>query len=167
MKSTPPVRRSRDADFPAILALINAAAQAYRPVLAAELWHEPYMPQHELESEIAHGVAFWVAEDDGRLAGVMGMQDKADVTLIRHAYVAPGAQRRGIGARLLSHLRGLTAKPMLVGTWAAASWAIAFYEKHGFSVVARSETLPLLERYWSIPGKQAAASVVLSDRSRT
>jgi N-acetylglutamate synthase-like GNAT family acetyltransferase len=161
------IRRSRDADRPAILALINAAAQAYRPVLDADLWHEPYMPAHELDGEIAHGVEFWVAEDGARLAGVMGIQDKGDVTLIRHAYVAPNVQRRGIGTRLLSHLRGLTAKPMLIGTWAAASWAIAFYEKHGFRVVPKSETLPLLQRYWSIPGKQAAASVVLSDRSRT
>jgi N-acetylglutamate synthase-like GNAT family acetyltransferase len=161
------IRRNRNADFAAILATINAAAQAYRPVLAPGLWHEPYMPKEELESEIAHGVEFWVEEASRRLSGVMGIQDRGDVTLIRHAYVTPSLQRSGVGTRLLHHLQGLTTKPILIGTWAAASWAIGFYRKNGFRVLASAEKDRLLRRYWSIPESQADASVVLADQRWT
>lgn len=157
------IRRSRSPDFAAILEAINAAAQAYRPVLASGLWHEPYMPQAELENEIAQGVDFWVEEESGRLVGVMGIQDRGDVTLIRHAYVAPGLQRSGVGTRLLGHLQGLTRKPILIGTWAAAWWAIDFYRKNGFRLLSSAEKDRLLQRYWSIPQSQAEASVVLAD----
>jgi N-acetylglutamate synthase-like GNAT family acetyltransferase len=158
------IRRSRSADFAAILATINDAAQAYRPVLAPGLWHEPYMPQGELEAEIAHGVDFWVEEKNGRVSGVMGIQDRGEVTLIRHAYVAPGLQRSGVGTRLLRHLQHLTRKPILIGTWAAASWAIDFYRKNAFRVLPAAEKDRLLRRYWSIPETQADASVVLADQ---
>src|SRR5438445_2387999 len=127
------IRRCRDDDRPAILAIVNAAAEAYRGVIPADCWHEPYMPRDELDAEIAAGVAFWGCEEDGALTGVMGIQPVRDVDLIRHAYVLPGGQRRGVGGAILHHLRSLTDRPMLVGTWAAAEWAIRFYERHGFA----------------------------------
>src|SRR5262245_61647833 len=129
------IRKSHEADLAAMLAIVNDAAQAYRGVIPADRWHEPYMPQDELEREIADGVTFWVAENDGRLLGVMGIQDKGDVALIRHAYVTPTVQRKGVGTRLLRHVEGLTGKPVLIGTWADASWAIKFYVRNGFTVV--------------------------------
>src|SRR4029077_2316319 len=121
------------------LAIVNDAAQAYRGVIPADRWREPYMPPEELEKEIADGVVFWVAEEDGRLSGVMGIQDKGEVALVRHAYVAPAMQRNGVGTALLRHVQGLADKPVLIGTWAAASWAIEFYRRNGFSVVAESD----------------------------
>jgi N-acetylglutamate synthase-like GNAT family acetyltransferase len=158
------VRRSREADLPEMLAIINAAAQAYRGVIPADRWHEPYMPEEELASEIAQGVEFWVVEEDGRLAGVMGVQDKAEVALVRHAYVSPGIQRTGVGTRLLRHLEGLVDKPILIGTWAAATWAIDFYRRNGFVLVSHEEKERLLRRYWSIPERQIETSVVLARR---
>ncbi len=146
-----------------ILAIVNAAAQAYRGVIPADRWHEPYMPAEELASEIADGVVFWVAEEEGRVLGVMGIQDKGEVALVRHAYVDPGVQRNGLGTRLLRHVQGLTAKPVLVGTWAAASWAIEFYRRNGFDVVPDRHKDFLLLRYWSIPARQVETSVVLAD----
>ena len=157
------IRRSRDADAPAMLAIVNAAAVAYRGVIPADRWHEPYMSADELARERAGGVAFWVAEEDGRLLGVMGIQDKGDVALVRHAYVAPTVQRGGVGSMLLRHVIALTAKPVLIGTWAAASWAIAFYRRHGFTVVPDDEKDVLLRTYWSIPARQVETSVVLAD----
>jgi N-acetylglutamate synthase-like GNAT family acetyltransferase len=157
------IRRSREADFAAMLAIVNDAAQAYRGVIPADRWHEPYMPAGELDAEIALGVIFWVAEEDARLLGVMGIQDKGDVALVRHAYVSPGAQKKGIGTRLLHHVEGLTDKPVLIGTWAAASWAIAFYRRNGFSVVSDPDKDALLRKYWSIPARQVETSVVLAD----
>ncbi|HAC46272.1 MAG TPA: GNAT family N-acetyltransferase, partial [Chloroflexi bacterium] len=65
------------------------------------------MDSHELDGEIAAGVAFWGYEANGTLIGVMGIQPVRDVDLIRHAYVRPGTQRRGVGGALLLHLRGL------------------------------------------------------------
>ena len=158
------IRRSVDGDVPAIATLINEAAEAYRGVIPADRWHEPYMPVEELAQEIAAGVAFWVAEQDGRLLGVMGMQDKGDVALVRHAYVAPSLQRSGVGTRLLRHVEGLTDKPILIGTWASASWAIDFYERNGFAIVPPGEKDRLLRTYWSIPARQIETSVVLADR---
>jgi len=147
-----------------MFAIINDAAQRYRGVIPADRWHEPYMPRDELESEIAHGVVFWVAEEEGRVLGVMGIQDKGDVALVRHAYVASGLQRKGVGTTLLHHVEALTDKPVLIGTWAAASWAIDFYRRNGFTVVSESEKDRLLRKYWSIPPRQIETSVVLADR---
>jgi N-acetylglutamate synthase-like GNAT family acetyltransferase len=147
-----------------MLAIVNAAAEAYRGVIPADRWREPYMPREELEQEMAHGVVFWVTEEGGRLLGIMGMQDKGEVALVRHAYVEPGVQRTGVGAALLRHVQGLTDKPVLIGTWAAASWAIDFYRRHGFSVVSAADKERLLRRYWSIPARQVETSVVLADK---
>jgi N-acetylglutamate synthase-like GNAT family acetyltransferase len=158
------VRQSRAADLPAILAVINAAAQAYRGVIPADRWHEPYMPEDELASEIAAGVQFSVAEEDGQLLGAMGIQDKGEVALIRHAYIAPAAQRKGAGTKLLQHLEAQVAKPILIGTWAAATWAIDFYVRNGFTLVSHQEKEQLLRRYWSIPRRQIETSVVLAKR---
>ena len=158
------IRRSTQADLPAILAIINAAAQAYRGVIPADRWHEPYMPMDELASEIASGVEFWVAQHDGRLSGAMGIQDKGEVALVRHAYVAPGMQGKGVGTALLRHIEDLAGKPVLIGTWADASWAIEFYRRNGYTVVAPDDKNRLLRKYWSIPARQVETSVVLADR---
>ena len=158
------IRRSRPEDFDAILAIINDAAQAYRSVIPEDRWHDPYMPQHELAKEIAAGVVFWVAEDYERLVGVMGIQDKGDVALVRHAYTAPTLQRKGVGTRLLRHVEGLTDKPILIGTWADASWAIDFYRRNGFTLLAHADKDRLLRTYWSIPVRQIETSVVLADQ---
>ena len=146
-----------------MLAIVNEAAQAYRGVIPADRWREPYMPPDELEKEIADGVIFWVAEEHGRLLGVMGIQDKREVALVRHAYVTPTLQRKGVGTRLLRHVEGLTGKPVLIGTWADASWAIEFYRRSGFTVVPNRHKNALLRRYWSIPARQIETSVVLAD----
>jgi len=145
----------------AILAIVNAAAGVYRGVIPADCWREPYMSRDGLDSEIAAGVVFWGHEKDGRLIGVMGLQPVRDVDLIRHAYVLPDSQRIGIGAALLGRLRRLSARPMLVGTWAAADWAIRFYRRNGFELVAPARKAALLKTYWTIPDRQIEASVVL------
>jgi GNAT superfamily N-acetyltransferase len=150
-------------DFSAILAIINAAAEAYRGVIPPDCWHEPYMPSDELRAEIAAGVAFAGYESDGVLRGVMGLQHVGDVDLIRHAYVMPDGQRRGIGADLLRHLRERSKRRMLVGTWAAATWAVGFYQRHGFVLVAPAAKTTLLKTYWDIPDRQIETSVVLAD----
>ena len=157
------IRQSVKADVAAIAAIINEAAKAYRGVIPGDRWHEPYMPTDELEKEISEGVVFWVAEQEGRLLGVMGIQDKGDVALVRHAYVAPTIQRSGVGTRLLRHVAGLADKPILIGTWASASWAIEFYQRNGFTVVPSSDKDRLLRTYWSIPARQIETSVVLAD----
>jgi len=141
---------------------VNEAAQAYRGAIPADRWHEPYMPRAELEGEIAAGVRFWGSEEDGALVGVMGLQDVKDVTLIRHAYVRSRLQRRGIGGELMKALVARAERPLLVGTWAAAHWAIRFYEKHGFHLVGPEEKDRLLDAYWSIPVRQREVSVVLA-----
>jgi GNAT superfamily N-acetyltransferase len=157
------IRPCRDDEHLAILAIVNAAAAAYRAVIPPDRWHEPYMDVRELGAEIADGVVFWGAEQDGELVGVMGIQEVEDVTLIRHAYVLPARQRHGIGGALLRHLRSGTAGPLLVGTWAAAAWAIDFYRRNGFQLVSPDDTPALLRRYWSIPERQIETSVVLAD----
>ena len=141
---------------------MNAAAEAYREVIPPDRWHEPYMPADELDAEIAAGVAFWAYEKDGALLGIMGIQAVRDVDLIRHAYVAPEHQRRGIGGALLRHLAASATRRMLVGTWADAGWAIAFYRRHGFELLPRDEGAELLRSYWTIPERQIQTSVVLS-----
>lgn len=157
------IRKSHEADSVAMLAIVNAAAQAYRGVIPFDRWREPYMPEDELEKEISDGVIFWVAEDHGRLIGMMGIQDKEDVVLIRHAYVEPTAQKRGVGTRLLRHVQSLAGKPVLIGTWSDASWAIEFYRRNGFTVVSSGLKDQLLRQYWSIPERQVETSVVLAD----
>jgi GNAT superfamily N-acetyltransferase len=156
----PVIRRCRDDELAAIGVIVNAAAVVYRGVIPEDRWVEPYMPAAELEGEIAAGVEFWGYEEDGSLLGVMGIQPVQDVTLIRHAYVAPGTQGRGIGGALLAGLEARGSGQLLVGTWAAASWAIRFYERHGF--VAVDDPAALLRRYWSIPERQIETSVVLA-----
>jgi GNAT superfamily N-acetyltransferase len=156
------IRPCRDDERPAVLAIVNAAAEAYRGAIPADRWHEPYMDAGELDAEIAAGVAFWGYEADGDLLGVMGIQAVGDVDLIRHAYVMPDRQRAGIGGALLRHLSAAAARPMLVGTWAAAGWAIRFYERHGFELVTAERKTELLRTYWSIPERQIETSVVLA-----
>jgi N-acetylglutamate synthase-like GNAT family acetyltransferase len=157
------IRNARDDDFLAILAVVNNAAQAYRGVIPSDRWHEPYMSAAELKSEIEDHVEFWVVEAEGRLLAVMGIQDKNDVALVRHAYTVTESQGQGFGRKLLHHLESLTPKPMLIGTWAAASWAIEFYRKNGYRVVTNEEKNSLLKRYWSVPERQIETSVVLAD----
>jgi GNAT superfamily N-acetyltransferase len=157
------IRACRDDERTAILGIVNAAAAAYRGVIPDDCWHEPYMPADELDSEIAAGVAFWGYEADGALIGVMGFQPVGDVDLIRHAYVLPGSQRRGAGSALVEHLRRLTRRRILVGTWAAAEWAIGFYQRHGFEAVSPAAKVTLLKTYWTVPERQIETSVVLAN----
>jgi GNAT superfamily N-acetyltransferase len=155
------IRRCVDADFPAIEAVINEAARAYRGIIPPDCWHEPYMTSAALKAEIEAGVHFWGWEDCGALIGVMGIQHVRDVTLIRHAYVRATYQHRGIGGALLSALADQARGPLLVGTWAAAAWAVRFYERHGFRLASPAEKDRLLSTYWSIPLRQKETSVVL------
>ena len=156
------IRRCDDHDFELVWTIINDGASAYKGTIPEDRWSEPYMSREGLRHEIGEGVAFWGYEESGTLAGVMGIQDVADVTLIRHAYVRTGSQGHGIGGSLLSYLRGLAKGPLLIGTWADAAWAIRFYEKHGFQRVSPSEKERLLRKYWTIPERQIETSVVLA-----
>ena len=157
------IRICRDDDCAAVLAIINAAAEAYRGVIPADQWHEPYMPREELDGEIAAGVTFWGYQEDGALVGVMGFQSVRDVDLIRHAYVLRDRQRRGVGGTLLGHLRRLSTRRMLVGTWEAAGWAIRFYRRHGFELVSPAQKSVLLKTYWIISDRQIETSAVLAN----
>ena len=159
----PTIRRCRADEAEAMLAIVNAAAEAYRGVIPADRWHESYMPAAELRDEIEAGVQFWGCEIGGVLAGVMGIQPVGDVALIRHAYVRPEHQGHGVGGALIGHLRRQSRRPMLVGTWAAAHWAIGFYERHDFRLVAPERAAALLRIYWAIPERQIETSVVLAD----
>lgn len=156
------IRRCTEKDLGAIVEIINDAAEAYRGVIPPDRWHEPYMPQEELQREIDDGVSFWGFEEDGNLIGVMGIQDKGDVTLIRHAYVRSRLKNRGTGSNLLRFLESKTDKTILIGTWADATGAIAFYEKNGYRLVSTDEKNRLLKKYWNIPARQVETSVVLS-----
>ena len=147
------------------LEIINDAAQAYKDVIPADRWHDPYMSAAELDDEIARGVVFWGALREDTLIGVAGMQDRDEVALVRHAYVATGAQRSGCGSALLRHLESEeTEKPILIGTWADARWAIDFYRKSGYTLVSSALKNVLLKKYWSIPQRQIETSVVLAKR---
>jgi N-acetylglutamate synthase-like GNAT family acetyltransferase len=157
------IRHCGERDLGQIYMIINDGALAYKGVIPDDCWSEPYMPRHELQTEIAAGVTFWGWEQDGALCGVMGLQQVQDVTLIRHAYVLTKQQRRGIGAGLLSHLMGEANGPMLIGTWANALWAIHFYQKNGFRLVGRLQKDRLLRTYWNVPARQMEVSVVLAD----
>jgi GNAT superfamily N-acetyltransferase len=157
------IRECTENDLPALYAIINDAAQAYKGVIPSDRWHEPYMPMDELRREIRDGVQFWGYESDGELVGVMGIQDRGDVDLIRHAYVRTLRRNQGVGTKLLCHLEHMTSKPILIGTWADATWAIRFYEKNGYRVLSRTDTERLLRQYWSIPDRQVVTSVVLAN----
>jgi GNAT superfamily N-acetyltransferase len=158
------IRLCVDSDFETIYEIVNDAAQAYKGVIPADRWKEPYMPREELRREIEDGVQFWGYEEDGELVGVMGIQHVQDVTLIRHAYVRTARRNQGIGGKLLAHLRKQTACPILIGTWADAVWAIRFYEKYGFRLVSVEEKDRLLRKYWSIPERQIETSVVMAEQ---
>jgi len=147
-----------------IYSIINDAAEAYRGVIPGDRWKEPYMAKDELQHEIDQGVVFWGYEQDGELVGVTGIQHLQDVTLIRHAYVRAANRNQGIGGKLLSSLRQQATRPLLVGTWADALWAIRFYENHGFQLVSWEEKERLLRKYWSIPERQVETSVVLAEQ---
>ena len=156
------IRPCGNADLAAIDTIINEAAAKYKGVIPADCWHEPYMPRGELMAEIRAGVRFYGFEDAGELIGVMGIQRVGDATLIRHAYVLPAHQSRGIGAALLDALACQANGRLLVGTWADAEWAIRFYQRHGFGLVQPVEEKDrLLNTYWKIPPRQRETSVVL------
>lgn len=158
------IRRCTEGDFDTIYTIINDAAMAYKGVIPADRWHEPYMSKEELRREIDAGVIFWGYAENGELVGVMGIQNVQDVTLFRHAYVRTAMRNRGIGGKLLSFLYGQTSRPVLIGTWAVADWAIRFYENHGFRLVSADEKNRLLRKYWSIPERQTEMSAVLADQ---
>jgi N-acetylglutamate synthase-like GNAT family acetyltransferase len=149
-------------DFTTICEIINDAAVAYKGIIPADRWHDPYMPSAELQLQIDQGVEFWCYKEGADILGVMGIQDKGDVTLIRHAYVRTKSRGAGIGGRLLAHLTAVSTKPILIGTWADATWAIEFYKKHGFRLLTKAETEVLLRKYWTIPERQIETSVVLA-----
>jgi N-acetylglutamate synthase-like GNAT family acetyltransferase len=158
------IRSGTDEDFDEILSIINDAAIAYKDVIPADRWHDPYMTREELQAQIDDGVRFSCYLDGSELVGVMGIQDRHDVNLIRHAYVRTKQRKNGIGTLLLLELINSSKKPVLIGTWKAAHWAISFYEKHGFSLAAETEKTRLLKKYWVIPDRQVETSVVLVDR---
>jgi len=161
------IRKLSSSDFDSILKIINDTAQAYKGVIPNDLWKEPYMSSEELKREINAGIVFYGWVENDTLLGVMGIQPVKDVTLIRHAYVLTKYQRKGIGGKLLKYLIGLAkTSEILVGTWANATWAIRFYEKHGFKLVSSKEKDELLRTYWNIPERQIETSVVLRFRKR-
>jgi N-acetylglutamate synthase-like GNAT family acetyltransferase len=158
------IRKCTDSDFEAMYEIINDAATAYKGVIPADRWKEPYMLEDELSHEISQDVLFWGYEEAGRLVGVMGIQDVKDVMLIRHAYVRTTMRSRGIGSKLLTFLLSQSTRPVLIGTWKAATWAISFYQKHGFTCVSEEEKNMLLKKYWIIPPRQVETSTVLADQ---
>jgi N-acetylglutamate synthase-like GNAT family acetyltransferase len=157
----------KKSDFKDIYEIINDAASAYKGIIPTDRWHEPYMSEQELQNQIDDGVEFWCYVDNETIIGVMGIQDKSDVTLIRHAYVRTTARNKGIGGKLLRHLSELTTNPILIGTWAEATWAVNFYKKHGFQLVSFDEKERLLRKYWKIPLRQIETSVVLASPNWT
>lgn len=157
------IRRCGDGDFEAIYGVINDAAIAYKGIIPGDRWHEPYMPREELREQIADGVQFSGYVEGDAIIGVMGIQDKGEVALIRHAYVRTQRRNKGIGTLLLKALIQDTTQPILIGTWKAADWAIRFYEKNGFRLVDEEEKNRLLRQYWNIPERQVETSVVLVD----
>jgi GNAT superfamily N-acetyltransferase len=153
------IRELASGNIETIFDIINKAAIAYKGFIPADCYHEPYMTGEELSHEM-RSMTFFGWEEGGKLVGVIGFQPVKDVTLIRHAYVVPNYQRKGVGSRLLDHLKTITkTKELLVGTWAGATWAIVFYQKHGFRLMPNKDEL--LKMYWSIPQRQIDTSVVL------
>ena len=159
------IRPCQHQDFETILTIINDGAYIYKGIIPEDRWNDPYMSGEHLERDINDGIVFWGFENAGELTGVMGIQPVEQVTLIRHAYVRTRSQNLGIGKRLLEHLRTMAHGPVLIGTWAEASWAIRFYQKHGFSLVAEEEKDRLLRKYWKVPDRQIETSVVLCDQA--
>jgi N-acetylglutamate synthase-like GNAT family acetyltransferase len=159
------IRKCTDQDFDEIFNVINDAAIAYKDVIPTDRWHEPYMTKAELQAQLEEGVRFFCYVDRDEIVGVMGIQDKSEVQLIRHAYVRTTQRNKGIGSSLLQELTRNSTKPVLIGTWRAASWAIRFYQKHGFCLIDEEEKNRLLEKYWAIPERQIETSVVLGDES--
>ncbi len=151
-----------NSDLLIVQEIINDGASAYKGVIPADRWHEPYMSLDELQAQVNDGVKFWCYVEGGKMIAVMGIQDKGDVNLIRHAYVRTAARKNGIGGKLLQHLSTLVSTPILIGTWADADWAISFYKKHGFRLVSHDEKELLLRKYWNIPLRQIDTSVVLA-----
>ncbi len=160
------IRPCEDDEFDTVLSIVNDAAEVYRGVIPDDCWHEPYMSSAQLQRDMDAGVRMWGCESAGALVGVMGIQPVEDVLLIRHAYVRPASQRHGIGSRLLRALAEPRTERVLIGTWAAASWAIQFYQGHGFALLSQPEAMRLLRRYWSVPADQMSNSVVLSSLAR-
>lgn len=158
------IRQCTHQDFETMLSIINDAANAYRGIIPVDCWKEPYMPRKELQEEIDDKVVFYGYMIGSEMIGLMGIQDKGAVTLMRHAYVRTHRHRQGIGSQLLVYLQQQTTKPILIGTWADAGWAIRFYEKHGYRRVTAAEKDRLLKTYWSIPSRQVETSVVLADQ---
>ena len=156
------IYRSERTDFSEIYEIINDAAKAYKGIIPEDRWHEPYMSEEELKKQIDDGVQFWIYKVHDKILGVMGVQYKEDVSLIRHAYVRSTERNKGIGSRLLEHLTEVTEIPVLIGTWADAKWAIEFYKKHGFRLLPEEEKNKLLSKYWTIPLRQIETSVVLA-----
>lgn len=156
------ILKCEQSDFKEICCIINDAAIAYKGIIPADRWHDPYMPEEELEKQIDEGVQFWCWKEKSKTMGVMGIQDKNEVTLIRHAYVRSIYRNKGIGSKLLAYLISIASTPILIGTWTAATWAIEFYKKHGFRLLSGSETETLLRKYWSIPDRQIETSIVLA-----
>jgi N-acetylglutamate synthase-like GNAT family acetyltransferase len=159
------IAKCEQKDFSQVYEIINDAASAYRGIIPADRWHDPYMPEEELKKQLADGVQFWCYRENDRILGVMGIQLKEDVTLIRHAYVRTTERQKGIGGKLLKHLYEISTTPVLIGTWADAKWAIDFYQKNGFRLLPDAEKNNLLRKYWTIPERQAETSVVLADRN--
>lgn len=158
------IRKSRLDDINTIYEIINDSAIAYKGIIPDDRWHDPYMSIEELSGQIKDGVIFWCYEEEENILGVMGIQDKEEVDLIRHAYVRTNARKKGIGSKLIKFLSSQSEKPILIGTWEAAYWAVKFYEKHGFAKVTKEEKNYLLKKFWSIPERQVDTSVVLADR---
>jgi len=157
------IHKCTASDFERIYQIINNAAQAYKGNIPAEYWKEPYMSRDELRHELDEGIEMWGYEENGKLIGVMGIQHRQGVTLIRHAYVCTTRQNKGVGGKLLSYLMRLTEEPILIATWYNAVWAVRFYEKHGFRLVSKNEGNRLQRKYWSSPEIKVNASVVLKN----
>jgi GNAT superfamily N-acetyltransferase len=157
------IRECTPDDFNDVWTVIDDAAVAYQGIIAADTWTIPYMSKGELRQETAQGVVFFGFFEVDRLLAVMGLQAVEDVSLIRHAYTRTVSQGRGIGAALLAHLQRQTDRPLLVGTWEAASWAIRFYQSRGFRLVTPEQKDALLRTYWGVPERQIEESVVLAD----
>lgn len=156
------ISKSKHEDFNEIYRIINDGATAYQGIIPMDSWSEPYMTKEELETQINEGVQFWTYTENGVIIGVMGIQFKEVVTLIRHAYVLTTKRNLGVGSRLLGHLCSISTTPILIGTWADAEWAVKFYQKHGFRLLPKEEKDRLLHKYWTIPNRQIETSVVLA-----
>lgn len=158
------IQQYNNQHFKEVCEIINDGASAYKGIIPADRWHEPYMSEKELQIQIDEGVQFWLYKEEEEIAGVMGIQYKGDVTLIRHAYVRTANRNQGIGKKLLLYLVSISSTPILIGTWIDATWAIQFYQKNNFHLVSDSDKEQLLRKYWSIPERQVELSVVLASR---